>query len=282
MAAIERHSEHHLASAIIAEAAAQGVKFSDIGVDHFEALPGRGVKAVVGGTQYLLGNPALGADHGLLTPDVEAMVGRFAAEGKTVLVFGRPEKPLGVVAARDTTRHGGADAVEALRRIGVRHTLLISGDRGEVTGKVAREAGVAGHRSGLLPEQKVAAVDELKREWGTVAMVGDGVNDAPALASSSVGIAMGVAGTDAALETADIVLMSDDLRKLPHLFSLSKAAMRIVRQNIGLALALKLLFLLLSITGGATLWMAVLADDGAAFAVILNGLRLLSFRGKIR
>ena len=128
-----------------------------------------------------------------------------------------------------------------------------------------------------MPDEKVRAVEHLKQEYGRVAMVGDGINDAPALAASSVGIAMGVAGSDAALETADVVLMSDDLSKLPHLFGLSRKAMTVIRQNIGLALGLKLIFLILSVLGHATLWMAVLADDGAALAVVANGLRLLSY-----
>jgi len=139
--------------------------------------------------------------------------------------------------------------------------------------------GIEHTRAGLLPEQKVDAVRELQRRYGPVAMVGDGINDAPALAAASTGIAMGVAGSDATLETADVVLMSDEIQKLSALFALSRQAMAIIRQNIALALGIKLVFVLLSITGMSTLWMALLADDGAALAVIANGLRLLRFRG---
>jgi Cd2+/Zn2+-exporting ATPase len=169
--------------------------------------------------------------------------------------------------------------VEGLHRIGIVETVLLSGDRSASTARAAEETAVHSHRGELLPEEKVAEVEDLKRRHGVVAMVGDGVNDAPALAAASVGIAMGGSGTDTAMHTADVVLMGDAIERLPHLILVSRKAMAVIRQNIGLALGLKLLFLVLSLTGQATLWMAVLADDGAALAVILNGLRLLSFGG---
>jgi Cd2+/Zn2+-exporting ATPase len=281
MAAIEHQSEHHLASAILGEAAARGLEHQDSSVRSFEAFPGRGVSATVGATPYVLGNESFAREHGLWSGLVSGLVGRLAREGKTALVFGEPGRPLAVIAVRDTLRHSGAECIAALRRLGVRHTVLISGDREESTARLAADSGIVEHRAGLLPEQKADAVKELERQWGGVAMIGDGVNDAPALASSSVGIAMGVAGSDVSLETADVVLMSDDLRKLPHLFSLGKAAMRTVRQNIVFALGLKFVFLVLAMTGQATLWMAVLADDGAAIGVILNGLRLLTHKVEI-
>jgi Cd2+/Zn2+-exporting ATPase len=146
-----------------------------------------------------------------------------------------------------------------------------------VAEQVARKVGLEQVNAGLLPADKVATVERLKARPGGVVMVGDGVNDAPALAAASVGVAMGVSGTDAALETADVVLMSDDLLKLPHLFALSRQVMRIIRQNIAIALGLKAVFFLLALTGHATLWMALLADDGASLAVIFNGLRALRF-----
>lgn len=156
---------------------------------------------------------------------------------------------------------------------------MLSGDHEGSVQQLAREIGVTRSKAEMLPEQKVSAVEELVARYGIVAMVGDGINDAPALAASSVGIAMGVSGSDATLETADVILMSDDLSKLPELFGLSRKAMNIVMQNIALALTIKVIFLLLGAFGVATLWMAVLADDGAALIVILNGLRALSYRG---
>jgi len=205
---------------------------------------------------------------------------RLSLEGKTAVILGRGREALSVLALRDAARSQSRVAVERLRKTGIRNILMLSGDHEITAGRIAGELAIEQTRAGLLPEQKVAMVEKLKERHGAIAMVGDGINDAPALAASSVGIAMGVAGADAALEIADVVLMSDDLSRLPHLFALSRATMRIVRQNIAIALSLKAVFLVLSITGVATLWMALLADDGAALAVILNGLRVLSFREK--
>jgi Cd2+/Zn2+-exporting ATPase len=208
---------------------------------------------------------------------VDAALEAFAAQGKTAIVLGRPGVPLGIVAFRDGVRHHGREAIERLRRMGIRWTVILSGDTPAASRAIAAELSIDEVRAGLLPAEKVAAVQELKRTHRAVAMVGDGINDAPALAASSVGIAMGVAGTDVALDTADVILMSDDLTHLPYVFGLSRAALRIVRQNIALAIGVKILFLTLALTGHATLWMAVLADDGAALAVILNAMRVLAY-----
>ncbi|MGH9425816.1 MAG: HAD-IC family P-type ATPase, partial [Terriglobia bacterium] len=183
-----------------------------------------------------------------------------------------------IIAVRDTARHQSGEVIERLRRLGIQRLLLLSGDHETTARQLASEVGMDELSAGLPPEQKVRYIDELRARYGSVAMVGDGVNDAPALAASSVGIAMGVRGSDATLETADVVLMSDDLSKLPELFGLSKKTMRIIMQNVVLALSLKLVFLILGVFGLATLWMAVLADDGAALIVILNGLRALTYR----
>jgi Cd2+/Zn2+-exporting ATPase len=165
-----------------------------------------------------------------------------------------------------------------LKELGIRHVVLLSGDHEASVKRLADEVGIDEHDGALLPQQKIELVERLKERHGTVAMVGDGINDAPALACASVGIAMGVGGSDAALETADVLLMGDDLAKLPLLIRLSRGAVSIVKQNIAIALSLKLLFLVLSVAGVATLWMAVLADDGAALIVILNGLRILTVK----
>lgn len=277
IAAIENRSEHPLAEAVLAEAYRDQVDYTDVRIEEFEAMPGSGVQATVNGVRYYLGSVQLAERMGFLTPAVRKTVDRLLASGKTAMVFGHEGGPLCVLGARDTLRRESQSMVRGLEDLGVSEIVMLSGDHGSVAERVSRDAGIGNHHASLLPEEKVAAVERLKRRHGAVAMVGDGINDAPALAASSVGIAMGVAGTDAALETADVVLMSDNLRHIPYVLSLSRAAMRIIRQNIVLGLGLKLVFLVLSITGHATLWMAVLADDGAALAVILNGLRLLSF-----
>jgi Cd2+/Zn2+-exporting ATPase len=275
--AIENRSEHHLAGATIAELNRRGVEIGKISVTGFEALPGKGVCATVGGAQYYVGNEKLSQEHGFYTAEVRRHIERFAREGKTAVVFGREKVPLGILATQDTIRTEGKEAIGQLRKMGIRKLVLLSGDDPAVVGRIARELAITEHHGGMLPDEKVRTLERLKQQHESVAMVGDGINDAPALAAASVGISMGVSGSDTALETADVVLMSDDLSKLPHLAGLSKKAMTVIRQNIGLALGLKVVFLVLSVLGHATLWMAVLADDGAALAVILNGLRLLSY-----
>jgi Cd2+/Zn2+-exporting ATPase len=275
LAAIEHRSEHHLGQAVLAEAARAGIEYGHLVAESFEVLPGTGVRAEINGTAYVLGNRDLMMSVGAWTPDVEAIADSVRADGSTVMGLAADGRPLCVVGARDTARLHARHAIEGLRREGIAHIVLLSGDDGSTTRRLAEDLKMDDCQGGLLPEQKVAAVEALKRAHGTVAMVGDGLNDAPALSAASVGIAMGVAGSDAALETADVVLMSDDIARLPSLVSLSRRAMRVVRQNIAIALGLKAVFLVLALTGHATLWMAVLADDGAALAVILNGLRLL-------
>lgn len=276
-AALEYRSEHHLADAILDEAARSGVDHSSVQVSDFEALPGRGVRAVVEGQTFFLGNERLGREEQFLDANALKRVGEFLREGKTPMILGSGGEAISILAVQDSTRHHSKATIERLRALGVKHFRLLSGDQERVVDALADELSIdraAGH---LLPAEKVRAVQEMMEQYGTVAMVGDGVNDAPALAVSTVGIAMGVAGSDAALETADVVLMSDNLSKLPYVFALSSKAMTIIRQNIALALGIKSVFLVLSLAGISTLWMALLADDGAALAVILNGLRILRF-----
>jgi Cd2+/Zn2+-exporting ATPase len=277
-AAIEDRSEHHLASALLAEAYRNGIDITRIPVEDFEALPGKGVRARVNGTTYYLGNHDLCEERGYCTPEVERALDAFHQGGKTTIVLGKDREVMAVLAIRDTARQQSARTLHSLRQMGLGPLVMLSGDNEGVARQLSRELGITSFRAGLLPDQKVNEVIALKQEYGTVAMVGDGINDAPALAAASVGVAMGVSGTDVALETADVVLMSDDLSRLPLLFRLSRKALAIITQNIAIALGLKLVFLFLSVIGAATLWMAVLADDGAALLVIFNGLRLLSLK----
>ncbi len=198
-----------------------------------------------------------------------------------MVVIGTPERVEGLVAVADAIRPEARAALASLRRRGVRHIALLTGDNEATAAAIGREAGVDEVRAGLLPEQKVEAVRELATRYGGVAMVGDGVNDAPALAAATVGIAMGVAGTDAALETADIALMGDDLSAVAATLRLSRATTRVIRENIALAIAIKAVFLVLAPLGLVTLWMAVFADMGTSLAVIGNGMRL-RFAGRRR
>jgi Zn2+/Cd2+-exporting ATPase len=278
VAAMEHHSEHHLAAALLHEMHHRDLAYLHLGVDEFDAIPGRGIAATVDGTRYFVGNRELGQERQFWSPAAQEAASRFVREGKTTMVLGVEGRALGIIALRDSLRAECRSSVADLRSQGISHLVMLSGDHEDAAARMAGEAGVREWFAHLLPQEKVAAIRRLKGIHRSVAMVGDGINDAPALAAASVGIAMGAAGTDTTLETADIVLMGDNLKKLPYLVALGRYAMRIIRQNIALALALKIIFLVLSIAGISTLWMAILADDGAALAVILNGLRVLTFR----
>ncbi len=280
VAALEQKSEHHLASAVLGEASRRGMGSQDLCVEAFEAIPGRGVRGTLEGKPLFLGNHELCEEERCCSPQVEQVLARLSQEGKTVVILGTPGEALGIIAMSDGVRNQAKEALTNLQAMGFEHTVMLSGDSADAAGQIARGLGLSEWIGGLLPEEKMTAVQELRRRYHHVAMVGDGINDAPALAASTVGIAMGGVGSDTALETADVVLMSDNLLRLPHLFALSRSTLRIIKQNVGLAVALKAVFLVLSGLGVATLWMAVLADDGAALLVILNGLRALSFERK--
>jgi Cd2+/Zn2+-exporting ATPase len=184
----------------------------------------------------------------------------------------------GAVGVADRPRENARDAIELLRTNGIRRVVMLTGDHADTASAVAQALRIDEHHAALLPEQKHALVQALRNGRGAVMMVGDGVNDAPALAAADVGVAMGAAGSDAALETADVALMSDELLKLPYALRLARATVRNVRTNVGVSLVLKAAFLVLAVTGSATLWMAVLADTGASVIVVANALRLLRTR----
>ena len=269
-AALERRSEHPLAHAILS--AAGGAALPP--VSGFQSVAGRGAEGEVDGMRYLIGSPRLFAERGIaLRGGADEALQAVERVGETPVVLGGYDGPLAVFGLADSLRPDAKATVEALRGTGVRELVMLTGDAEAPARRVADELGV-GYRARLLPEQKIEAVRELVARHGDAGMVGDGVNDAPALAASSVGFAMGAAGTDVALETADVALMQDDLPKLAEAVRLSRAAERIVRQNVFVSILIKGLFVLLAPFGLVALWLAVLADMGTSIAVTLNGLRL--------
>lgn len=280
-AAVERHSEHPLAVAVVQAAEAQGLVPGFAGAEAVEAVPGQGIRGRVNGHTITVGThqyihqryPEL-----VEGPLCEAVHAAQAAGRTAMVVLDDCCGVRGYIGVADTLRPGVPAVMDALARIGIRQTVMLTGDHPTAAQAIARAAGVQVVQAELLPEQKVAAIEALLREHQAVAMVGDGVNDAPALARSTVGIAMGVAGNDTALETADVALMSDDLSKLPFVVKLSRKARAVIRQNVALSLAIKALFLALAVTGSATLWMAVFADMGTSLLVTFNGMRLLRQR----
>ncbi len=279
-ASIERLSEHPVARAVVAAASDRGV--ATVAASGFTALPGRGVRATIGASEYWLGNRRLCDESGACRESVHELMARLESEGKTPILVAEGATPLGVLGVADRVRPGAGAAVAALRQAGVRRVVMLTGDAEWVARPVGAQVGVDRVESRLLPEEKHAAVVELERQGERVMVVGDGINDAPALAAASVGVAMGLAGSHVALETADVALMGDDLALLAPLIRRARRALAIVRQNIAIAVGLKAVFLGLAAVGQATLWMAVAADMGASLVVIANGMRALSNGSEFR
>ena len=273
-AGLASRSDHPVSQAI-----ASGLQRDGVPVVDFEALPGRGVQGTVDGRRYLLGNHRLMRDHGLCPPDLETRLRAHEDQGRTVTLLSSRETPLALFAVADTLRHGARAAVTELRALGVTPVML-SGDNASTVRSIAATAGIEDARGELLPNDKLEAIGGLRRRYGMTAMAGDGINDAPALAAADIGIAMGGAGTDTAMEAADIVIMNDDLGRIAETIRLSRRTHAALWQNIILALGIKAVFLALAVTGSATLWMAVFADMGASLLVVANGLRLLRPAGR--
>jgi Zn2+/Cd2+-exporting ATPase len=272
-ASVEARSEHPIGQAIVRRARAEGLVVP--AAERFEAFPGLGAEAIVNGTPALIGNHRLLEDRGMCSPEIDRALARMSDAGHTAVILAIAGRPAGIIAVSDEPREAGREAVDLLRRQGIRHVAMLTGDNIAAARALAARLGLDEFHAELLPEHKVDVVAELRRVHGAVAMVGDGVNDAPALAAADVGIAMGVAGTDAALETADVALMADELLKIPYALRLSRATLRVIRANVAFSLVLKAAFLVLAVMGLATLWMAVVADMGASLVVIANSLRLL-------
>ncbi|WP_432805973.1 heavy metal translocating P-type ATPase [Halalkalibacter oceani] len=273
IAALESRSAHPLASAVIRKADEEQVPYHEVEVNDFVSLTGKGIKGSIDGVTYQIGNLLLFPEA---SAEIKEEVFRLQRQGKTVMLFGTEKEVFALFAVADEVRELSKTVVERLHQLGISRTVMLTGDNWLTAEAVGRQVGVKEIQAELLPEDKLAYMKQLRNEHERVAMIGDGVNDAPALAASTVGIAMGGAGTDTALETADVALMSDDLKQLPYLISLSRKALRIIKQNIAFSLGLKLLALLLVVPGWLTLWIAILADMGATLLVTGNGLRLLN------
>jgi Cd2+/Zn2+-exporting ATPase len=272
-AAVERRSEHPLAQAVVRAALARGIRAD--AATGYQAIQGKGATATVNGKLIWVGSHRLLEERGQETPEMHDQLERMERDGASVIVVGKNEHVCGFIGLSDRLRAGARDALDELRQAGVRHMVMLTGDNRGTAEVIGRQAGVDQVRSELLPEDKVAAVEELVRQYGHVAMVGDGINDAPAMARANLGIAMGAVGTDAALESADIALMGDDLHGLTWLIRHSRRTLRIIQQNIFTSLGVKGVFVLLTLAGHASLWAAIAADMGASLLVISNGLRLL-------
>jgi len=276
--AIEAHSDHPLARAIVAHVQAAGLRpqaAADV-----RAVDGRGVTAAVNGKRYWLGSHRFLEEQRQETADVHDRIEAMAGAGHTVVVVGTDDHVCGFVTLADRVRAESPGAVAALRGAGVKHVVMLTGDNRPTAERIAEESGISEVCAELLPGDKVAAVEDLVRRYGTVAMIGDGVNDAPAMGRATIGVAMGAAGSDAAIEAADVALMADDLSRLAWLVHHSRRTLGIIRQNVVLSIGVKVVFVGLTFTGHATLWAAIAADMGVSLVVIGNALRLLAVRSR--
>ncbi len=271
---MESRSGHPLAQAIVAAARARSLRWEDA-VDA-ESVTGKGIRATLGGRRVEIGNLKLFADE-TMSAEIAAQVERLESAGRTTMLVRADGRYAGILGLMDTPRAGVREVLAALGALGIAKIVMLTGDNERVARAVAHEVGLSEVRASLLPEDKVAVMANLVEEYGQAAMVGDGVNDAPALARATVGIAMGGAGTDVALETADIALMGDELDKLPFAVALSRAARRTIRQNLFIALGVVALLIPATLFGWAGIGVAVLIHEGSTIVVVLNALRLLTY-----
>lgn len=278
IAALEAYSQHPLASAILKELSHKKLSIDHINIDNFTSITGKGVQADIDGVTYLIGSSKLFNTELNQSESLKAQYELLQKEGKTAMIFGTSTEILAIIAVADKLRETSQSVITQLHQAGIKHTIMLTGDNQHTAQAIGQEVGVTDIKGDLMPQDKLDYIKSLKNDYLKVAMIGDGVNDAPALAAASVGISMGGTGTDTALETADIALMGDDLEKLPFLIRLSRKTLSIIKQNITLSLVLKLLVLLLIIPGWLTLWLAIVADMGATIFVTLNGLRLMKIK----
>ena len=273
---VESQSEHPIAAAILSAASVRGLRLEAPGA--VTALPGLGVEGTVRDATIVCGTPRLFAERGMLTPAIAALAQEMALKGMSPVLVARDGETIGLLGVSDRPKANAASVIALLRTEGVSRVAMITGDHDAAAQATGAQVGVDEVRSGQLPADKVTAVEQLREAHGAIAMVGDGVNDAPALAAADVGIVMGAMGSGAALETADIALMTDELPNLPYIIRLSRATLANIRVNVAISIALKLAFIVLAVSGVATLWMAVLADTGASALVVANAVRLRRFR----
>ncbi|MBA2964671.1 heavy metal translocating P-type ATPase [Ramlibacter sp. MAH-25] len=271
-AALASRSDHPVSKAI-----ATGLGLPAPEASEFKALPGRGVQAIVEGQALWLGNHRLMHERGLCDPELEAELARHESQGRTVTLLSDAHHVLALFAVADVIKESSKAAIADLAKLGVT-SVMLTGDNQATAKTIADQAGISDARGDLLPEAKLGVIQELQKRYGSVGMTGDGINDAPALAQADVGFAMGGAGTDAAMEAADVVIMNDDLRRVAETVQLSRKTRSVLVQNISIALGIKAVFLMLAIFGSASMWMAVFADMGASLLVVANGLRLLRHR----
>jgi Cd2+/Zn2+-exporting ATPase len=278
-AGIDTHSEHPLAVAVVAYAGERNVRFQRS--EEYQAFSGRGAEGSIAGHRYFVGNHRFAHELGVCTPEIEQRLAEIEAAAQSVVIVGhRPHadcagEVLGILAVGDAIRPHAADALRAIHAAGVEKVVILSGDNQRTADAIARQAGIDEASGDLLPDDKIARIRELTQRFKHVGMIGDGVNDAPAMAAASIGIAMGKAGTDTAIETADVALMQDDLTKVAEAIALGRRTVRVIQFNIAFALAIKALFLGLALAGHTSLWLAIAADTGATLIVIANALRLL-------
>lgn len=272
--ALESRSTHPLAAAILAYADRLNVKIP--AADDVRIVPGKGVVGHFEQKLYWLGSVRYLQERGQETADVKAMVEKIAGTGRTLIVIGDDTHVCGLIAVADALRPQAAAVVKELKAVGIEHIVMLTGDNKATAENIAMKVGISEIHAELLPEDKVTVIDDLMKRYGSVAMIGDGVNDAPAMGRASLGIAMGAVGSDVAIESADIALMADDLSRLPWLIKHSRRTLFIIKQNIALSLLTKTVFITLNFMGLATLWLAIAADMGTTLVVIANALRLLS------
>lgn len=272
-ASIESHSEHPLGETIVSYAKERGLNLQT--VDTFESLPGMGVKARIGTQEYCIGNKRLFSQFSIPIDKALVQISELEKQGKTVVLLGSQKELLGIIAVADKVRMEAKNVIQTLKKGGIERVIMLTGDNEGTAETIAREVGVDEYYAKLLPEDKVEAVKKLKEKYSYIAMVGDGVNDAPAMAEANTGIAMGAAGTDIAIETSDIVLMSDDLAKIPYIITLSRRAVRNIRQNIIVSLLIIAFLVPAAVCGWIDLVPGLLINEIGGLIVIANGLRLL-------
>ena len=278
ISSLESLSQHPLASAILNEADKTNVDYKSIQIEDFQSITGKGLTGIHQNIRYYIGSPKLFSASVIEETAVKVQYRQFQEQGKTAMYFGTDEQILGVIAVADEVRDSSAAVISELHKLSIEHTIMLTGDNTKTAESIGKQLGVTEIKGDLMPQEKLDSIKALRTTYNKVAMVGDGINDEPALAASTVGIAMGGAGTDTALETADVALMGDDLQKLPFIVRLSRQTLKVIKQNITFSLGIKLLALLLVIPGWLTLWIAIVADMGATLLVTLNGLRLMKVK----